>query len=365
MKILLITLDYYPSTGGVAEYYGKLAKHWPDISGLEILDNRNNQLMSPKLPYLKWLPSLLTIYKKIKQTEYDHIIIGQILPLGIAARWLKKILNFRFSVVLHGMDIASAIRTPRKKRQIRKILLAAEKVIANTDYTAGIAKKTMQGMIDDKVFIVTPGVDPEEAPNFSIQEIQEFKKRFGLEDKLVLLTIGRLVKRKGVDQVILALSKMNAYWPKLAYVIVGGGPDEEYLKDLANSLPSNFSKHIIFTGPKTGIDKWRWLAACDIFLMTARDDNGDVESFGIVYLEAGLMNKPVIAGKTGGVGEAVTDGVTGIMVDPRNTDDIAESIIELINNPQTRKDLGEQGRERSLKEFGWEDRARHIYNILK
>lgn len=364
MKTLLITLDYYPATGGVAEYYGHMVKFWPGETKLDVLDNQNSQLMHPKLPLLKWLPSLLTIYKKLKSDQYDHVIIGQILPLGIAVVWLSKILKFKFTVVLHGMDIALAIKTPRKQRQTRKILLAANKIVANTEYTASLAKNFMEGEINGKVFIVNPGIDSTEIINFTTEEITEFKKKNGLENKFILLTIGRLVKRKGVDRIILALTSLNKLLPKLTYVILGGGPDEAYLRGLANSTSSNFAQHIIFTGVLTGRDKWLWLAACDAFIMTARDDDGDVESFGIVYLEAGLYKKPVIASNVGGVVEAVVDGVTGIMVDQKNTDEIAEAISYLFSNPEICKKLGEQGRARAMEKFEWSVLTNNFYNII-
>jgi len=110
----------------------------------------------------------------------------------------------------------------------------------------------------------------------------------------------------------------------------------------------------IFLGKITDEEKWAWMDLCDIFIMPSRNIDDDFEGFGIVYLEANLSGKPVIAGDTGGVRDAVQNGVSGLLVDPENVDEIANAIIKLSKDKELIKKLGEQGRERAIREFNWE-----------
>lgn len=111
-------------------------------------------------------------------------------------------------------------------------------------------------------------------------------------------------------------------------------------------------------------EKNLWHSLCDIFVMPARNIAGDFEGFGIVYLEANLAGKPVIAGRSGGVSDAVIDGLNGLLVDPENVNDLSKKIIRLALDHELRQKLGEQGRERALREFNWQKQTEKIYNII-
>jgi phosphatidylinositol alpha-1,6-mannosyltransferase len=122
---------------------------------------------------------------------------------------------------------------------------------------------------------------------------------------------------------------------------------------------------IIIINQTTDAERDQWYNASDIFIMPSRNINGDFEGFGIVYLEANLAGKPVIAGRSGGVGDAVIDGLNGLMVDPENVNDIREKIIKLALNPELRHKLGEQGRRRVIEEFNWKKQVNKIYKITQ
>ena len=107
-----------------------------------------------------------------------------------------------------------------------------------------------------------------------------------------------------------------------------------------------------------------WYDLCDMFIMPARNINGDYEGFGMVYLEANLAGKPVVAGRSGGVGDAVVDGLNGLLVDPENTGEISRAIVKLARDPELRQKLGRQGRERALNDFNWQKQAKKIYKNL-
>ena len=117
--------------------------------------------------------------------------------------------------------------------------------------------------------------------------------------------------------------------PNLVYVIAGGGEEEGALKDRANKLGEAISKKIIFLGKVSDEDHWAWLEASDICIMPSRDIAGDFEGSGIVYLEANLVGRPVIAGDSGGVRDAVINKVNGLLVDPHDNSSILKAIVSL------------------------------------
>ncbi len=116
---------------------------------------------------------------------------------------------------------------------------------------------------------------------------------------------------KGVDMVIKAIASLNQeIQEKISYIVVGTGEAESYLKDLAAELKVK----VTFTGEVSELEKWSFLSLCDIFIMPARSIDGDFEGFGIVYLEANIYGKPVIAGRSGGVSDAVLHNESGLLV---------------------------------------------------
>jgi hypothetical protein len=136
------------------------------------------------------------------------------------------------------------------------------------------------------------------------------------------------------------------------YVVIGDGEDRERLEELAKPVKDQ----VKFITTANDEQRNQWLAAADLFVLLTRDKGRDVEGFGIVCLEAALAGLPVVAGRSGGVTEAVQDGVTGLLVEP--TDEVAtkQAIERLINQPELRQQLGQAGRERALRDFKWEDR---------
>jgi len=388
MHTLLFTLVYPHFKVGVANYYENLVKYWPKTEEIFVLDNNNNKLINNKLPFLKWLLSIWQLFNEIKKNNINHVIIGQILPLGTATLIIYKILGIKYSIILHGMDFSLAIKTPRKKLITRLILKNAKNVICANNYTANLVKQ----IANNKISVVNPGVNIKQLRNNSFILTGELIAKYNLKNKIILFSLGRLVKRKGFDKVIEAMPKILPQIPNLRYFIAGTGPDEKYLKDLPVILKESASRRrseesrfktnseraagtfvpdahqdderVIFLGKITDKEKWAWLAICDIFIMPARNINNDFEGFGIVYLEANLFSKPVIAGHSGGVGDAVADGVNGILVNPENINDISQVVINLAKNKNLRNKLGNQGRSRALKDFDWQKQINIIYNII-
>lgn len=360
IRTLLVTKEYPPFKGGVGNYYYNLASHFPYHETFLVLENNDSKLDSGS-GFFSWRHAFSEIYWKIKNAKINRVLVGHILPLGTVVYFLSFILSFKYFVFLHGLDLSSALKIPRKRKLATLILKRAEKVIAANSFVSfSLLQKLPE--LRGRVIIINPGL-AKDHPFVSEKEKEILRDKYNLKDKTVLFSLGRLVKRKGFDYTIEALKRMSSEdLENLIYVIAGTGLEAENLRSL---VPDNLRNKILFLGEISEDLKWQWLAICDIFIMPARDIDGDYEGFGIVYLEANLFSKPVIAGQAGGVTDAVIDGLNGLLVNPENVDDIKEAILKLKNNPDLAVKLGEAGRERVQANFNWEKLAFDLYQAIK
>lgn len=361
MKFLLFTLEYFPFKGGVANYYTNLAYHWPKSSEILILDNTSGQLIRRR-GLLKWLPGFFKFYRFVKKNKINHVLVGQILPLGIITFILADILKIKYTIFIHGMDLSLALKSKWKRFLSKLILRKAEKIVCANSEVLKILNNFLKQ--EEKSVVVNPG-----AKDFNFKNLEkeaELKVRYNLDNKRILFSLGRLVKRKGFDSAILAFKELiKSGNEDLIYVISGKGPDEEYIKEIARTnMGDNWNSRLIFTGEITEEEKWTFLSLSDIFIMPSRNISGDFEGFGIVYLEANLASKPVIAGNSGGVSDAVEDGFSGLLVNPESVEDLVEAIVKLLNNKDLREKLGRDGRQRVLDDFNWPRQVDKIYQFL-
>lgn len=348
MKSLLLTSEFPPFKGGVANYYGHLVNSWPDKDGISVINHQRH-----------WLLALPKLHRALKKYPETFALIGQVLPLGTVAYLEYLIKPYNYGVFLHGMDFTLAMSRPRKKWLMSLSLNRSQKIICANSYVASLVK-TWQPKLADKIIIVNPGV-AETSMNRLENVAPLLQDKYLSEDKVTLLSLGRLVKRKGVDNTIKALASLDEVTrAKISYIVVGAGEADNYLKNLANSL----QVEVTFTGEVSDLEKWSFLSLCDIFIMPARQIKGDFEGFGIVYLEANLYGKPVIAGRSGGVSDAVVHQETGLLIDPENINELAAAIKSLVDNPDERLRLGQLGRERVLRDFSWPNQIKKLYNNL-
>jgi len=374
-KFLLFTLEYPPFKGGISQYYQNLVEYWPSNNLFVLADSALGGKDTEKIIYRpllnkfirpRWLAAVFYLYKKISSFKSPvsnlNIIVGQILPLGIATYCLSKFLKFKYSVVLHGLDFSLAVKTKSKQKITRKILNRADKIICANNYTANLVK-FFNNNLAAKIFIVNPGIEPSFVRN--PQKVAELKKKHNLINKTVLFSLGRLVLRKGIDKVIEAVAIIDKIAPQIVYAIAGTGPEKENLKKLAEALPEALKNKILFLGQISDSDRWAWFELCDIFVMASRNIAGDFEGFGTVYLEANLAGKPVIAGDSGGVRDAVIDNINGLIVNPEKSESIARAIIKLSADVKLRQALGDQGKRRAVENFSAKKQAGKFYNGLK
>lgn len=358
MKILLLTLEFPPFAGGVANYYKNLEKYWPKGDNFRVINNNKGELVSSRLPF-SWIKVIGLIFKECRKKSFDHLLIGHILPLGTAAYFVSLFKPLSYSIILHGYDFSASQLKARKRYISKRILKGATNIICANSYVASLVTE-LSADFETKIIIQNPGIDTNIAPA-SLEIIEELKSKHDLTDTFNVFSLGRLVLRKGFDRMIEALASIDD--KNIKYFIAGRGKDEAYLKDLNASLKSE--SQVIFLGSINDEEKQAWLGACDIFSMPARQIGPDYEGFGIVYLEANLAGKAVIAGRSGGVGDAVLDGQNGLMVDPDNVGEIKAAILKLKNDKDLRDSLAKTGKRRASSEFNWEKMLKTLREKIK
>lgn len=350
--IALITIDYPPQQGGVARYLWNLAKAMGG-SALTVFVDRHQpvsidapaekiRLFAPG-PFGWWMS--IPQFWMMRGRGYGAIMVSHVLPMGTAA-WIARCLGgLPYIVLLHGLDARLAKKTRLKRWLFTRILKNAKLVIVNSQR----AGEEVHSIIRGQPFrVLLPAVD-QELPK---HDRNACRKKFGIEDnELLILSVSRLVPRKGVDRLIESMSFVD---PSVRLVVIGDGEDRERLERHAK----HFGKRVQFVSSCTDQEKYEWYTAADIFAQPVREEEDDIEGFGIVFLEAAMFGLVVIAGNSGGVPEAVLDGVTGLLVDPHHPRRIADAIEALRKDTQLKKRLGQAALERAKKDFRWTDRAR-------
>lgn len=334
MKKLLITLEYPPQVGGVANYLADICdSQLEDLivlasklilpQGGRVPEGQERGVIYRRQFFIKWLwphwlPLLFIVKKIIKREKIEKIEVGQILPIGTVALYFKKRFNIPYRLYTYGMDVTFAQRKPKL---LKKILDNAEEIITISNFTK--QKLLEAGADESKIKIIEPQahITPEKF-KVSEKEIEEFKNKYKLNGKKIILTVGRLVSRKGQGTVIQCLPKISG----AIYLIVGKGEDRSRLKQLARD--NRVEDRIIFTGELTDREIAICYTICDVFVMLTREEGDDFEGYGIVYKEAQSFGKPIVAGRAGGASEAI--GNNGVLVDSNNQEEIVEAIIDCL-----------------------------------
>jgi phosphatidylinositol alpha-1,6-mannosyltransferase len=187
------------------------------------------------------------------------------------------------------------------------------------------------------------------------------RARYARPDDLVVMTVGRLQRRKGHDVAIAAIARLAGTHPHVRYVIAGDGEERPRLERLTADL--GLGGRVCFAGEVASAELPRYFAACDIFLMPNRVDGADFEGFGLVFLEAAAAGKPVIAGRSGGAPEAVEEGRTALLVDPESAEGVAAALARLAGSASERDALGRAGRARVVDAFTWDRAASAVADI--
>jgi phosphatidylinositol alpha-1,6-mannosyltransferase len=257
-----------------------------------------------------------------------------LIPLESALRRARPV------IYAHGLELREVLaRGDAKERAgLAQALGRATAIIANSQPVARLAIEA--GADPTRTVVVSPAIDKDRITPAG----PDLRARWGVGTRPVILTLARLVPRKGQDLVMRALPEIAKAVPDVAYVVAGKGSDRDRLETLASSL--GVRDRVVFAGFVPEAELGAAYRSADLYAMPCRESEDDVEGFGITYLEAGAAKKPVLGGRSGGAGEAVRDGETGFLVDPNDPRELASRAIELLRDEALRAQMGARGRAR-------------------
>lgn len=376
---LLMTELFLPHRGGSRTYYYHLHRGWaPDcitvltrrVPGWQEFDSTESNekfkiIRRFEPPNWKRLEvsrgaSFLMQAAVLAKRQRVHVIhSGDLFPQGLIALLLKRWLSIPFIAFSHGEDFTLTDRFRNQATLRNCIYRAADAVIANAEYSR---KRLLDLNIPtDRIHKLTPGVDS--SMFFPARPNPELKARYKLDGKFVLLTVARLVRRKGHDRVLEAVAKLSQEFPNIRYLIVGTGPEEGELRTLASKLEVSHLVH--FVGFVPDVDLPEYYRLCDLMVMPNREENGDIEGFGITFLEASATGKPVIGGRSGGVQEAIKEGCSGELVNGNDVEELVAKIRDFVMEQRKGQTMGMAGRQRAESEFDWKLRAKYLHAVSR
>jgi phosphatidyl-myo-inositol dimannoside synthase len=288
------------------------------------------------------------IKRLIRAERIRFIHCGRVLPEGVMCLALKWRIGISYLCYVHGEDVTTARDSREHAFLCGQVLRGAKLLIANSHNTARILRDEWR-VPANKVRVLHPGVDTSRwvPADHSVAVRQDL----GWGDRRVILTVGRLQKRKGHDQMIQAMSRLRDEFPDLLYAVVGDGEQRAELQQIIDA--ERLSEHVQLLGE---IDDRRLIACyqqCDLFILPNRQVGQDIEGFGMVLLEAQACGKPVIAGASGGTAEAMDAPRTGRIVPCETPESIAGAVAQLLRDRLQLATMGRWARQWVRANHDW------------
>ncbi len=369
MKTLIITLEYPPQIGGIASYTYNLAKHLPaeevivyapKIAGAPEIDKKNPWKTVRAKPYIffwpRWMKMLWDVWRLIKKENIGQIYVHHVLPVGYVAYLMSKMKKIPYTVFFHGTDLMVALKN--KKNKLKKVCYGAQKLVFNSNFLKNIFIQNFENYTQE-MLVIHPCPDEIFFKPAADAELKKLKSKLALEGKKVIITAARMSDGKGYPHLIRLLPKILETVPNLVWLIVGDGPKKN---EIITAIQKNFLQNVTrFIGqvPYTELPKYYQMADA-LVLLTHPDESSVQEAWGTAFIEAAASGLPSIAGRAGGVEEAVQDLETGLIVDVYKDQGIITAISELMKQGAYAKKMGQVGRERALAEFTWEKQLQKL-----
>jgi phosphatidylinositol alpha-1,6-mannosyltransferase len=365
VKHLLVTNDFPPKIGGIQSYLWELWRRLPPdrfavltspYAGTAAWDAEQPfRVVRTPEPWLLPHPWMAQRINRLAgEIGADLVVLDPAVPLGIVGPSLA----LPYDVVLHGAEVTVPGRIPPAKQVLGHVLRHARHVVAAGGYPAEEARRAAGRAIE--VTVVPPGVDTDRFVPLDEAGRLDARRRLGLPESGPLVTaVSRLVPRKGFDTLIRAAARLTTRHPGLRVAISGSGRDDGRLRRLA----AETGAPVTFLGRVDDADLPALYGCGDVFAMLCRTRWGGLEQegFGIVFLEAAAAGVPQLAGRSGGAGEAVEHGETGLVVDqPDHPDAVAAALDELLRDPDRRARMSRRSRERAVAEFTYDGLARRL-----
>lgn len=377
MKLLFFATDYRPLLGGIATYTEELALNLSKTDEVVMLVpwGKKAHLWDIKNPFKtirviniwalrEFIFSIYLVYYIVSR-RFKKVLCQVWFPCGLIAYFLSFLIRFDYYSVAFGSDYLDDTTTLKRRIKYRFFPLkirtfnASKRVFAISNYSA--RKLVEMGVNKENIEIVTPGVDVKKfrAGNPS----KQFITKYNLKNKRIILTVARLDIHKGHDLVIKVFPRVLEKFPDVYYYIIGDGPERTYLENLV--LERNLKERVIFVGYVSEEEMIEFYQTCEIFVMPSREIRADlVEGFGITLVEAAACEKVVIGGHSGGVSSAVSDGISGVLIDPQSEEELLLALDKFLSNREINKQFGIQARKWVEKERTWEVSASKIKKLM-
>ncbi len=362
-RTLVVTNDFPPRAGGIQAFvHGVLLHQDPETVVVYAPAWKRAEQFDAEQPFpvIRHRTSLMLpepmVLNRARQIAADYsctrVLFGAAAPLGLMAPRLRSQGMGPIVAMTHGHEAAWAT-TVGAKSVLRSIGDSVDTVTYLGEYTRHRIASALRPAAAARMRRLVPGVDAETFHPRVRPDGRALRAELGLADRPVVVCVSRLMPRKGQDTLIRALPLIQRTVPDAALLIVGGGPYRSKLDQLV--AETGVADSVVLTGTVP----WEALplhyAAGDVFAMPCRTRNRgwDVEGLGIVYLEAGAVGLPVIAGNSGGAPDAVLDGETGFVVDGRNLGQVARRVADLLADPALATAMGQRGRSWVEQQWTW------------
>lgn len=369
MRVLIFTFEFVPFSGGIARYTHEVAAglsrlgcevrvlapsygHGEELDATATFSTRRMKVRHGGAELLRFVPGTIALRREIDRFTPDITLLTSDLAHGIGGVICAR-RGLPFVPVVHGSEVTKHFPSSTVKQRLQSIPLGycysrASSVLCVSEFVRSLLAGA--GFAEDHLVVIHNGIDGRfvrEPRNPA--RVARVRERFGIDGKTVLLTMARLVRRKGQAAMIEALRGVLVRHPDVRYVIAGIGEDADHLQTLTRSL--GLEDVVVFTGAIDEVDKIDMLDACDVFVLPSMSDGLRVEGLGIALLEAGARGKPLIGGRHGGVPEIIEHGVTGYLVDATHPGQLEQSVALLLDDPDRAASMGHAVRDKIERGF--------------
>lgn len=380
-KRLIITTSTYSSRGGgigvfathsikgLVDYHLRLVILHPNYQfPYDFIHRDINYIPLTTIPILKEISFFAKMFKLLKR-GYSDIYNIHWFPGALICYIFKKLgFKIKYYVSTFGNEIMPAHPKNLFKHFVKrfmhslmvKSLNGSDKVISISNYTKGVLVSF--GVDESNIEVLPGGVDSDFfKPIFHTKEL---KKKYGFENKHIILSVGRLTKKKGFENLIAAFDNLSHKYADLLLIIIGKGDFKNELYKLVEKRNLwNKVKFIEYVSKKNLRDFYNM---ADFFILLSIENKlkGEYEGLGLVFLESASCGKAVIAANTGGISDAVVHKKTGFLVDPFDIKKVEEAMERILENPEESKRMGKYARQMILQKFDWKTITKRMYNII-
>ena len=373
--VLFVTNDFGPRAGGIETFIIGLIERRPfgqtvvytssqpnsEQYDADWLSNYGVRVIRDRSKILLPTPRVLFHLKKIIRNEgIATVAFGAAAPLGLLSSGMKRAGVKRTVALTHGHEVWWAKLFPFNLL-LRRIGSTVDVLTYLGEFTRNAVSKGLTTKAQRAMVKIAPGIDVD---HFIPTDASVLRESLGIAEKKVIVSVGRLVHRKGQDYLIQAMPEILKSVPSAHLVLVGEGPYREHLQNLVKQ--HRLEASVTFIGRIQYNDLPMYICAGDIFAMPCRSRlmGLEVEGLGIVYLEASACGLPVLAGNSGGAPDAVVQNKTGLVVDGTDHKQIATAAFELLTNVESSQKMGIAGRQWIIDNWRWEIWSKDFENLL-